>query len=433
MSFTIVVNGAPTLIADRSGQSLLDVLRDQLRLTGPKFGCGEGACGACTVLVGRRAITACTTDPAQVAGQRVTTVEGLAEDGILHPVQQAWLEAGAMQCGYCTPGWLTATAALLARRAAGLITASWERLAQPAASDLEGYLRSHPIEGEGFSMPFLHVQGGDASAALAAGPVVLQAHYRAAYIAHAPLEPRSALGRWQNSRVTVWTGTSTPFRARREVAAALGLPEQDVQVIVPDYGGGFGGKHGAAVAIEAARLARAAGRPVHVQWSRHEEFHWGYLRPAALIDVSSSADASGAITGWTLTNINSGSAGIVGPYRIPHQRIAYQPAESPLPQGAYRALASTANHFARESMLDELAHQLEIDPLEFRLRHLDDERTAAVLRAAAGALGWPGDERLDAPDGSRTASGTASRTASRTASGTASGIAAGGLATSRSR
>src|SRR5712691_2615049 len=150
MSFTIVVNGAPTLIADRSGQSLLDVLRDQLRLTGPKFGCGEGACGACTVLVGRRAITACTTDPAQVAGQRVTTVEGLAEDGILHPVQQAWLEAGAMQCGYCTPGWLTATAALLARRAAGLITASWERLAQPAASDLERYLRSHPIEGEGF-------------------------------------------------------------------------------------------------------------------------------------------------------------------------------------------------------------------------------------------------------------------------------------------
>src|SRR5712691_9884739 len=105
MSFTIVVNGAPTLIADRSGQSLLDVLRDQLRLTGPKFGCGEGACGACTVLVGRRAITACTTDPAQVAGQRVTTV-------------RAWPKtASCIQCS--RPGWRLARCSAVTARPAG--------------------------------------------------------------------------------------------------------------------------------------------------------------------------------------------------------------------------------------------------------------------------------------------------------------------------
>ena len=176
--------------------------------------------------------------------------------------------------------------------------------------------------------------------------------------------PTSRTSRWSPARpwpggaaigVTIWIGTSTPFRARGEVAGALGLREQDVQIIVPDYGGGFGGKHGGTVAIEAARLARAAGRPVRVQWNRDEEFHWGYLRPAAIIDVASSADASGAITGWSFTNINSGASGIMSPYRIPHQRIAYQPASSPLPQGAYRALASTANHFARESHMDELA------------------------------------------------------------------------------
>src|SRR5712691_4068907 len=115
MEFTIIVNGAGRQVRAAADRSLLEVLRDDLGVTGPKFGCGEGACGACTVLIGRRAVTSCTTPAAEAEGQRVTTVEGLAEEGVLHPVQQAWLETGAMQCGYCTPGWLTATAALLNR------------------------------------------------------------------------------------------------------------------------------------------------------------------------------------------------------------------------------------------------------------------------------------------------------------------------------
>src|ERR1700691_642766 len=115
MPFTITVDGVQRQVVADGGRSLLEVLREDLGVTGPKLGCGEGACGACTVLIGRRAVTSCTTPAAEVAGQRVTTVEGLAEDGLLHPVQQAWLEIGAMQCGYCTPGWLTATAALLNR------------------------------------------------------------------------------------------------------------------------------------------------------------------------------------------------------------------------------------------------------------------------------------------------------------------------------
>ena len=115
MPFTITVDGVQRQVVADDGRSLLEVLREDLGITGPKLGCGEGACGACTVLIGRRAVTACSTPAAEVAGQRVTTVEGLAEDGLLHPVQQAWLETGAMQCGYCTPGWLMATAALLNR------------------------------------------------------------------------------------------------------------------------------------------------------------------------------------------------------------------------------------------------------------------------------------------------------------------------------
>src|SRR5215472_18319398 len=115
MALTIRVNGTERRVAADGGRSLLDVLRNDLGITGPKLGCGESACGACTVLVGSRPVQACQVPVADVAGQRITTVEGLAEDGILHPVQQAWLERGALQCGYCTPGWLTATAALLAR------------------------------------------------------------------------------------------------------------------------------------------------------------------------------------------------------------------------------------------------------------------------------------------------------------------------------
>jgi isoquinoline 1-oxidoreductase len=166
-------------------------------------------------------------------------------------------------------------------------------------------------------------------------------------------------------------------------------------VIAPDYGGGFGAMQGGAVAVEAARLARVVGCPVKVQWSREEEFRSGHLRPAALIDISSSANEAGEITGWSFTNINSGSAGILSPYRIPHQRIAYHPADSPLPQGSYRGLAATANHFARESHMDEMANELGADPLEFRMRNLDDDRLAEVFRAAADRIGWASHRALD--------------------------------------
>jgi isoquinoline 1-oxidoreductase len=718
MALEIIVNDVPREVAD-DDSTLLSALRDQLGLTGPKFGCGEGECRACTVLIGRRAVPACQTPVREAAGQRVTTVEGLAEDGILHPVQQAWLECGALQCGYCTPGWLTATAALLARvphptderiaaeltnvcrcctyprirravhRAAelmenpellepvpdvarsgtdaddhfvtkspwdlarerpesfaaampegllavvtsdgpaegrapagpsdawvhvgadGAVTAftgkvecgqgtrtalamlvaeelavpvgsvsiamgdtstspfdlgtfgsrampyatpplraaaagarrllteaaadrfglapdrltaaggliagpdgapsvtyadlvSGQRRVEQVAADtavtraadwrvaghatpgparlagqvvtgakqfpadltrpgmrhgavlrppshgselvsadttaasavpgvtvvrdgsfvgvvapdsstaalardkiqarwsppawdgpepvtpgrLESWLRSHPKDGEGL-FGRSQQDRGDVDEALRAGPVRLETQYCAAFIAHVPMEPRSALAQWRDDGgVTVWTGTSTPFRARGELAAALGLAQDQVQVVVPDYGGGFGGKHGSVVALEAARLARATGGPVRVQWTRPEEFQGSYLRPAAVIDVSSAAGADGQLTGFAFTNINSGAVGITPPYRIPSWRLIFEPAVSPLAQGSYRALAATANNFARESHLDELAAALGADPVEYRLRHLDDERLAAVLRAAAEHIGW---------------------------------------------
>ncbi|HYM51767.1 MAG TPA: molybdopterin cofactor-binding domain-containing protein [Candidatus Limnocylindrales bacterium] len=274
-----------------------------------------------------------------------------------------------------------------ADRALGSIEAHWRFEPQPNEADLEQYLRAHPLETQGWEGA-VHDERGSVARARSAAPIRLEATYTTAYIAHAPLETRVALAEWEGDRLTVWTGSQRPFAVREGLAEAFELPEAQVRVVGPLTGGGFGGKHTEDIAIEAARLARASGHPVKVRWTREEEFMWAYVRPAAVIDVRSSATTEGRITAWEFTNINSGSAALETPYEISNQRIDFQPAASPLPQGSYRALAATANTFARESHMDELAHRLDQDPLELRLAHLSDERLAAVFRTVADRLSW---------------------------------------------
>jgi aerobic-type carbon monoxide dehydrogenase small subunit (CoxS/CutS family) len=108
----LVVNGDTRALEVAEQETLLYVLRDRLDLTGTKYGCGEGRCGACTVLVGNRAVRSCLTPAASVT-EPVTTIEGLERNGVLHPVQQAFLDAEALQCGYCTPGMIMRAVALL--------------------------------------------------------------------------------------------------------------------------------------------------------------------------------------------------------------------------------------------------------------------------------------------------------------------------------
>ncbi|MGA7861861.1 MAG: (2Fe-2S)-binding protein [Thermoplasmata archaeon] len=109
------VNGIDHPISLDRDRSLLHVLRDELGLTGTKYGCGEGECGACKVLVDGVAVRSCVTPVGEAVGRSITTIEGLAEGGRLHPVQQAFIDAGAFQCGFCTPGMILATVSLLAR------------------------------------------------------------------------------------------------------------------------------------------------------------------------------------------------------------------------------------------------------------------------------------------------------------------------------
>lgn len=107
------VNGEPTELLVRDDETLLDVLRDRLMLTGTKRGCGEGQCGHCTVILNEKAVNSCLTLALEAEGGQVLTIEGLAEEDRLHPIQKAYVEAGAIQCGYCTPGMIMAIYSLL--------------------------------------------------------------------------------------------------------------------------------------------------------------------------------------------------------------------------------------------------------------------------------------------------------------------------------
>jgi CO/xanthine dehydrogenase Mo-binding subunit len=177
--------------------------------------------------------------------------------------------------------------------------------------------------------------------ATAPAPGELWQTYTTAYIAHAPLEPRSAVAEWQDGVVTVWTGTKRPFGVRDELVSTLRLPTEKVRVIVPDAGSGYGGKHTGKYAVEAARLARGAGKPLKLVWTREEELTWAYYRPAALIDNASTVDASGRLVRWEHRNYNSGNAALRALYEVADRTEVYHPAQTPLRQGSCRSLAGS--------------------------------------------------------------------------------------------
>jgi CO/xanthine dehydrogenase Mo-binding subunit len=261
-------------------------------------------------------------------------------------------------------------------------SAEWQQSPHPSSDELFDYLKRTA------QSRVREKQPASRGPAVGDGLRKLDAAYTVAYIQHCPMEPRAAVAEWQDGKLTVWTGSQQPARVQSSLSDAFRLPLDKVRVIVPDTGGGFGGKHSGEAAVEAARLAKAAGRPVSLRWTREEEFTWAYFRPAGLIEVQAALDGSGNIIAWDFSNYNSGGSAIETPYRVANRRTQFLNADAPLRQGSYRALASTANTFARESAMDELAELAGSDPLDFRLRHLDDGRLKDVLRAAADEFRW---------------------------------------------
>jgi CO/xanthine dehydrogenase Mo-binding subunit len=268
-------------------------------------------------------------------------------------------------------------------RAAGAVQATWKvPPGQPSAQTIYDYLKKNPDRNpQPAAVETIAIPAGVAR--------TFDASYRIPYIAHVPLEPRAAVAEWADGALTVWTGTQRPFGVRTELAEAFRIPEDRIRVIVPDMGSAYGGKHTGEAAIEAARLAKAANAPVKLVWTRAEEFAWAYFRPAGVIDIKSAVDANGKIVAWAFDNWNSGGSGIQSPYDIPVKQTVFHASKTPLRQGSYRALAATANHYAREMHMDEMARALKVDPLEFRMNHLKDDRIRAVLSAVAKRIGWP--------------------------------------------
>jgi isoquinoline 1-oxidoreductase len=283
-----------------------------------------------------------------------------------------------------------------ATKALAALHADWKTTPQPSSEELFDYLKKHPSAGSGgFGGRPARDSRGAIAEGLKAADKQTKATYTIAYIAHAPMEPRAAVAEWNDGKLTVWTGTQMPFRVRSELARAFDIPEDRVRVIVPDMGSGYGGKHSGEAAVEAARLAKGSGKPVKLVWTREEEFTWAYFRPGGVIEVTAGATKDGTLTAWECHNYNSGGSSLRTPYESANVRTEFHTTEAPLRQGSYRALAATANTFAREMHMDDLAHALRLDPLAFRLKNLKDERLRAVLEAAADRFGWGKSKAAD--------------------------------------
>jgi nicotinate dehydrogenase subunit B len=224
---------------------------------------------------------------------------------------------------------------------------------------------------------------------------VVEQEYLNSYVAHAPIETHSATANFEKGKLTVWASTQTPFPVKQQLANALQIPAEDVRVITPYVGAGFGGKSASRQAIEAATLSRLAGVPVQVVWDRSEEFFFDTFRPAAVVKIRSGLNDAGKMTFWDFHVFCAGDREAKQFYDVPNQRTASsggwgggQSSLHPFAVGPWRGPSVNTNTFARESHIDMLAEKAGMDPVEFRLAHLSDKRLRRVLEAAAKQFGW---------------------------------------------
>ena len=238
-------------------------------------------------------------------------------------------------------------------------------------------------------------QGGDLDDGKKLAAKKFESTYLNSYVAHSPMETHAALAQIEGDKATVWASTQNPFGARDQIAQAIGLPAEKIRVITPFVGGGFGGKTNNAEAVEAARLAKAVGKPVHVMWTREEEFFFDTFRPAAVVKINSGVDGSGKMAFWDYDVFFAGDRGAQQFYTVPNHRTAAHGGgwggtrgSHPFATGAWRAPGNNTNTFARESQIDIMAAGAGFDPVEFRLNNLSDARMVRVLKAAAEHFGW---------------------------------------------
>lgn len=237
-------------------------------------------------------------------------------------------------------------------------------------------------------------EAGDMLAAAQQCDRIFEHEYHDPYLAHAPIEPHTALALWEDGKLTVWASTQSPFGLQDSLVREFGTSLENVRVITPYVGGGFGGKASSQQGVEAAKLARMTGRPVMLAWTREEEFFYDTFHPASVIKVRSGIDNEGRIKMWDYNIYLAGTRGSEATYDISNVRITnYREDRTkyrvhPFATGPWRAPNNNTNTFARETQVDIMAAAAGIDPLEFRLKNLKDERMIGVLKAVGDKFGY---------------------------------------------
>lgn len=284
----------------------------------------------------------------------------------------------------------------------------------PIALDNAAIMEQLDASGAGMQMQIV----GNAPQEIGDAPTH-EAEYTSGMAVHATMSPQAALADVRADGATIWSGMQWPDPVRTEVAGALGLDQENVEIVPTYVGGGFGRKLIVESAIEAARLSQAVGKPVHVGWNRQSSMQQGMYRPptrnrirakmdgdqiAALDVIHSSGETLFPLFPLSvrlLLGVDSGSyTGAASQYeRIPNRQMTANIVKLPIRTGLWRGLGLTSNTFANESFLDELAASVSADPLQFRLNHLDDsplnQRMRGVLEATAESANW----NTPAPDG----------------------------------
>ena len=266
------------------------------------------------------------------------------------------------------------------------------------------------------------VDKGNAAAALKQGTKNYQATYRWPFQMHGMIGPSCSIADVKSGQVTIWSGPQGPFGTRRNVAALLQIPEQNVRIVYHEASGSYGRMSTDDGAQDAALLSRAAGAPVRVQWMRHDEHGWEPKGPAQLDEVKATVDDNGKLLAWDFADYGQpwtassstlllasrqvglhptnpgGSNGTQSGgeiYSIANQLIQahhinwHFPEPIPLRTGNLRAPGDVARCFASECFIDEIAADLKVDPVDFRLRHLEgNKRGIECLQAAVNKAAW---------------------------------------------
>ena len=277
-----------------------------------------------------------------------------------------------------------------AERALALVKADFD---VPAPTVDTESIFAHLVEAA--PAPNVTDQAGDLEAGRRRCARTFDCTYYNSYVAHAPMEPHTALAEIKDGKATIWSSTQAPFSQQAAIARAIGFRPEDVRVITPYVGGGFGGKVAGQQAAEAARLAKSTGRPVQVAWTRAEEFFYDSFRPAATVKVVSGIDGNGKLALWDYQVYGAGARGSDVFYAVPDRSVRIYgewgrapDGLHPFAVGAWRAPAANTNRFAAEQQIDRMAAAAGMDPLAFRLMNTTDPRMLAVLRAVADAYGW---------------------------------------------